>query len=213
MRIDRFVTGAFYENCYLVADPQTRLAVLIDPGDDAPQLIDAVKDAGVTLTAIWLTHAHLDHLGAVGAVKRAWNVPVLLHPADLPLYRNAAAQAAALGLSIEQPPEPDGELLPATRLALGSLTFAVMHTPGHSPGHVVIHGHTVAFVGDCLFAGSIGRTDLPLGDSAALARSLRSITALPSSTRVLPGHGPGTTVGEELDTNPFLAGFDRAGSR
>ncbi len=213
MRIETFVTGAFHENCYLVADPQTRLAALIDPGDDAPLLIGAVKHAGVTLSAIWLTHAHLDHVGAVGPVKRMWNVPVLLHPADLPLYRNAAVQAAALGLSIEQPPEPDGELLPTHRLALGSLTFAVMHTPGHSPGHVVIHGHGVAFVGDCLFAGSVGRTDLPLSDHAELTRSLRSITALPHSTRVLPGHGPDTTVGEELRSNPFLIGFDRAGSR
>jgi glyoxylase-like metal-dependent hydrolase (beta-lactamase superfamily II) len=206
VRLEHFVTGPFQENTYLVADEPSGAAAIIDPGDDAPVLIAAVRNAGLALQAMWLTHAHLDHLGAVAALKRVWNVPVLLHPADLPLYRSAGRQAAAYGLVLEEPPEPDGELQEGQQLTLGALAFDVMHAPGHSPGHVVIHGHGVAFVGDCLFAGSIGRTDLPLSDGAALLRSLRRIAELPPETRVLSGHGPATTIGAELRTNPFLTG-------
>ena len=206
MILQSFVTGPFQENSYLVADAASRAAALVDPGDDADTLIGAVRRAAVTLRAIWLTHAHLDHLGAVAAVKREWNVPVLLHPADLPLFKTASRQAAHYGITLEEPPEPDEEFADGQRLTLGHLTFDVMHAPGHSPGHVVIHGHGIAFVGDCLFAGSIGRTDLPLSDGAMLMRSLRRITGLPGETRVLSGHGPETTIAAELRSNPFLTG-------
>ena len=206
MRIESFVTGPFQENTYLVIDEASGAAALVDPGDDAATLIAAVRASGASLEAIWLTHAHLDHLGAVAALKREWDAPIMLHPADLPLYRNAGRQAAAYGLQLDDPPEPDEDLHDGQRLSLGSLVFEVMHAPGHSPGHVVIYGHGVAFVGDCLFAGSVGRTDLPLSDGAALLQSLKRIAALPAETRVLSGHGPATTIGAEVRSNPFLTG-------
>jgi hydroxyacylglutathione hydrolase len=209
MKISAFTVGAFQENSYLVQDEQTGGAVMIDPGGDADVLIAAVESSGARLEAIWITHAHLDHIGAVAALKRRWPVPVHLHPADWPLYRVADRQAQVYGLPFEEPPPPDAELAEGDELALGGLSFAVMHAPGHSPGHVVLHGHGVAFVGDCLFAGSVGRTDLPASSGADLVRSLERIATLPPETVVYPGHGPATTVGEELATNPFLNGAAR----
>jgi len=211
--VETFVTGPFQENCYLVIDEVTRQAAIVDPGDDALVLVAAIRRAGVELQAIWLTHAHLDHIGAVAAIRREFDVPIFLHPADLPLYRNGARQAEYYGLAFELPPDPPPPPRAGMSLPLGGLSFEVLHAPGHAPGHVVIHGHGVALVGDCLFAGSIGRTDLPLADGAELARSLSRITALPPETRVLPGHGPVTTIEEELRTNPYLGGRAPAANR
>jgi glyoxylase-like metal-dependent hydrolase (beta-lactamase superfamily II) len=204
--ITAFVTGIFEENCYVVADDATGDAAIVDPGADGDDLVAAIGALGVRPRAVWLTHAHIDHIGAVTEVRRAWSVPVFLHPADLPLYRAGDRQAAAYGIAFEPPPDPDASFADGMPVRLGELTFEVMHAPGHAPGHVVLHGHGVAFVGDCLFAGSVGRTDLPLADGRELARSLSRITALPAATRVLPGHGPETTIGRELATNPFLVG-------
>lgn len=209
MRIEAFVTGPFDENCYLVVDDKSGAAAIVDPGADGAMLVAAIHKAGVTLQGIWLTHAHVDHIGAVADVKRAWGVPVHLHPADLPLYAAGARQAAYYDIPFEQPPDPDLWFDDGMVIRLGDLAWSVMHTPGHTPGHVVLHGAGIALVGDCLFAGSIGRTDLPLSDGRALERSLQRITALEPETRVLPGHGPETTVGTELRTNPFLVGLAR----
>ncbi|HEX7122569.1 MAG TPA: MBL fold metallo-hydrolase [Gemmatimonadaceae bacterium] len=206
MRVQAFVTGAFEANCYVVIDEPSGAAAIVDPGADGDDLVAAIRGLDATPQAVWLTHAHVDHIGAVAAVRRAWSVPVYLHPADLPLYRAGEAQAAAYGLWFEQPDDPDAWFADGQVLTLGSLRFEVMHAPGHAPGHVVIHGHGIALVGDCLFAGSVGRTDLPLANAADLDRSLARIAALPAETRVLPGHGAATTVGHEFRTNPFLAG-------
>lgn len=209
MKISRLTVGAFQENCYLLTDTATQAAVLIDPGDEGDRIVEAVRAAGVRLEAIWVTHAHLDHVGGIAAVKRVHDVPIFLHPADLPLYRAADQQAAAYGIPYEPPPLPERELADGDTLELGSLRFSVLHAPGHAPGHVVIHGHGVAFVGDCVFAGSIGRTDLPLSDGRALAVSLERIAELPRTTVLHPGHGPQTTLERELATNPFLNGSAR----
>ncbi|MEP6690757.1 MAG: MBL fold metallo-hydrolase [Gemmatimonadaceae bacterium] len=207
--VESFVVGAFQENSYLVIDEATHRAVLIDPGGEGERIDAALRAHGAELEAIWLTHAHVDHVAGVAAMKRLRDVPVHLHPLDRPLYDNAAQHGARLGIVVEPPPVPDHELADGDVLRVGSLAFDVMHAPGHAPGHVVIHGHGVAFVGDCLFAGSVGRTDLPLSNGAHLARSLEIIAALPAATVVYAGHGPATTIGRERASNPFLNGVAR----
>ena len=206
MKVEWVTVGAFQENCYLVVDEHSGRAILVDPGDDGDRIARMVKRAGVELQAVWLSHAHLDHIGAVSAVRREWNVPVLLHPDDLVIYRRGAQAAAAYGLRFEQPADPDGALAHGQVLELGDARFEVHHTPGHAPGHVVFLGGGIMLGGDLLFAGSIGRTDLPLSNPAAMESSLAYVAAFDPDTVVYPGHGPATTIGEELASNPFLAG-------
>ncbi len=209
MKILSRTVGAFQENTYLVIDETAQRAVLVDPGDEPDRLIEMVEQSGATLDAIWLTHGHLDHVGGIAGVRRRWPVPVSLHPSDLPLYANAAEQAEAYGLSIEQPELPDRELADGDRLTVGSLEFDVLHMPGHSPGHVVFRHGTTVMGGDLLFAGSIGRTDLSLSDPAQMEESLARFCELDEATVVHPGHGPRTTIGRERATNGFLTGAAR----
>jgi glyoxylase-like metal-dependent hydrolase (beta-lactamase superfamily II) len=209
MKIETLAVGAFQENTYLVIDETKGESVLIDPGAEPGRLIAAVEKSKAVLTAMWITHAHIDHVGAIAGVKRKWAVPIYLHPLDATLYRHAHTQAELYGLPFDDPPPPDGELADGDTLEVGALRFDVAHVPGHAPGHVMIYGNGVAFVGDCLFAGSVGRTDLPGSNGGHLSRSLEKITALDPATVLYPGHGPATTVGEELRSNPFLNGTAR----
>lgn len=206
MNVEWVTVGPFQENSYLLSDKATGRGVLVDPGDEAPRISRMVRAAGVEIEAIWLTHAHLDHIGAVAAMKREWNVPVRLHPDDLVLYRRAAQQAAFYGLPFEQPADPDGEFKDGEVLTLGESVFTVHHTPGHAPGHVAFVGEGVMLGGDLLFAGSIGRVDLPLSNPEAMERSLALVAGFEPDIAVYPGHGPPTSIGTELATNPFLAG-------
>jgi hydroxyacylglutathione hydrolase len=207
--VQTLTVGAFQENCYLVVDSRSRKAVIVDPGGEGERLVEAVDKSGATLEAVWITHAHVDHVGAIASIKQRWNVPVYLHPLDRRLYEAAGRQAQVYGVQFEEPPPPDREFADGQQLKVGDVALSVMHAPGHSPGHVVIHGDGIALVGDCLFAGSIGRTDLPFSDPPQLAASLEKISALPPETVVYPGHGMDTTIGEERRSNPFLNGSAR----
>ena len=209
MRIHAITVGPFQENCYLVADEASGEAVLVDPGDQASEIIAAVEASGCTLRALWITHAHVDHVGAIAPVKGRFHVPVYLHPLDRPLYERAVDQGLFYGVHIEPLPAPDHELAEGDVMRVGGLSFDVMHVPGHAPGHVAFVGHGVVFGGDCLFAGSVGRTDLPLCDARALEKSLERFSALPPETIVYPGHGPATSIGRENRANPFLTGAVR----
>lgn len=212
-RVASWVLGPFQENGYLVADPATGAAALVDPGDDGDRLVAAVRDAvrqhDLTLEAVWLTHGHLDHVGALAEVKEAFDLPVYLHALDRPVFDFAPRAATMYGLPWSPQPAPDRTYEEGDELALGGLRFRVMHAPGHSPGHVMLVGHGVALGGDVLFQGSVGRVDLPLADPRAFSETLGRVAALPPETVVYPGHGPPTTVGRELATNPFLNGGAR----
>jgi len=207
--VSGITVGAFQENCYLVSDPNSDALAVVDPGSDADAIISEVERTGKTPEAIWITHAHVDHIGAIAPVKRRWNVPVWLHPLDEPLYRVGGRQAQLYGIPYDEPPAPDRQFAEGDKLRLGSIELSVMHCPGHAPGHVVIHGHGHALVGDCLFAGSIGRTDLPFSNPADLEASLARLVQLPPETVVYPGHGETTTIGDERVSNPFLNGTAR----
>jgi hydroxyacylglutathione hydrolase len=207
--VTQITVGAFQENCYLVADPDTDAMAIVDPGSEADRIIAEVESTGRNPQAIWITHAHVDHIGAIAPVKKKWNVPVWLHPLDEPLYRVGGRQAQLYGIPYDEPPRPDRAFSEGEPVQLGSLELSIIHVPGHAPGHVVIHGYGNALVGDCLFAGSIGRTDLPFSNPAQLEASLQRIISLPAETVVHPGHGDITTIGEERISNPFLNGTAR----
>jgi hydroxyacylglutathione hydrolase len=209
MKISSVTVGAFQENCYLVVDEKSNHAVLVDPGAEPERLTEMVRESGAVLDAIWLTHAHIDHIGGIAGVKRIFDIPVHLHAADRMLYDRGAMQAAFYGIPFEQPAEPERVLADEDVLQIGAQEFRVLHVPGHAPGHVAFHGAGLLFGGDLLFAGSIGRTDLPFSDPMKMEESLERICTLPDSTIVYPGHGPTTAIGVERASNPFLNGIAR----
>lgn len=209
MSVHAFTGGAFGENGYLVRCPGTNRVVAVDPGAGADQMVEALEEWGAQLDAIVLTHAHLDHVEGIPVLReyRA-DAPLYLHPADLPLYRAVGQQAAMFGMSVPPLPEPDHELAAGQVVEVGRThRFRVRFTPGHAPGHVILVDEDagLALVGDVIFQGSIGRTDLPGGDLRTLMTSIREqVLTLQDEMRLLPGHGPETTVGHERVGNPFL---------
>jgi hydroxyacylglutathione hydrolase len=209
LRVQQLTVGPLEENSWLLSDPESQQAILVDPGDEAEKLLAAVEASGCRLVGIWLTHCHFDHVGGVAGVVRATPVPIWMHSADLFFYEHAADNAARWGIQVENPPAAEHRLDEGNILRLGAFSFTVWHVPGHAPGHVAFIGHDLCISGDVLFAGSIGRTDLPLCDPAAMQRSLMRLATLSAETRVLPGHGVMTTIGREISSNPFLRGAAR----
>ena len=198
--------GPFAENSLFLCDPATKEAVAVDPGDEAPRLLEIVERGGWRVKYILNTHAHIDHVGAVEAVKRATGAPFYLHERELELLEHLPMQASMFGLTAPVTPEVDGHLAGGDVFEFGDgIKVEVLDTPGHSPGGVTLRVGDVLVVGDTLFSGSIGRTDLPGGDHETLMKSIRE-KLLPHDDAVLvyPGHGPRTTIGEERATNPFL---------
>jgi glyoxylase-like metal-dependent hydrolase (beta-lactamase superfamily II) len=209
--IETQAVAPFHKNGYVVACDRTREAVLIDPGDEVGGLIAFVRDRKLSIRSILLTHAHIDHVTGVGVAKRALGAPVYLHAEDLFLYEHAEQQGAMFGVRVEPLPPIDEFYTRDQTIGFGHLEARPHHTPGHCPGGVCLQiGEAGApgldlFVGDTLFAGSIGRTDLPGGDYATLMTSIQTVLfAFGDEARVHPGHGPSTTIGRERRTNPFL---------
>lgn len=207
MQILQLPVGPLQTNCFLAADEASKTAVLIDPGWDAPRLLNLLAERQWRLERILLTHAHFDHIGAVADLKDATQAPVALHPLDLPLLR-VNGGAAAFGLHMRPCPEPDVLLEAGQKFDSGPLRFEVLFVPGHTPGHVAFYlaQAGAVFSGDVLFKEGIGRTDFPGSSYEGLMHSIRQVLfALPDDTTVCPGHGPTTTIGDERRSNPFLA--------
>ena len=210
--VRRFLNGRWAQNSYLLGDPASREAVLVDPGEDTTELLAEVRRGGWKIGGIWLTHAHIDHVLGVPEARRATAAPVLLHPADEPLYANVPGQASWMGIDAEPLDPTDAPLADGQVLHVGPHRFEVRHTPGHSPGSVSFIGAGRVIAGDVLFAGSIGRTDLPGGNFFTLMRSIHShLLTLPDGTILHSGHGEDSTIGVERTTNPFITGEVRAG--
>ena len=226
MLIETITVTAFQQHTRVVGCERTKRAICLDPGDDSDAIVEAIDRHEFELQAIACTHAHMDHIGGVAGLKRRKpNAQIIIHPADEPIYAQLPQQPAWIGIpesewteygfDYEAPPNADAYWSDGQTYRVGELSFTVIHCPGHTPGHVVLFEPTEmkVFVGDCLFAGSIGRTDLPGGSTEQLMDSLfNKILPLGDDVEVLSGHGPNTTIGYERRTNPFLTGAYSIGS-
>ncbi len=205
MIIRQLAVGPLQANCFIVGCERTRRAAVIDPGDEADRILLALAERGLTVTHILNTHGHFDHVGANRRLKQATGAPLLIHALDAPMLRLLARTAAAWGMAAENSPDPDRLIAEGETIPVGELALQVIHTPGHTPGGVSFYADGCLFVGDTLFAGSVGRTDFPGGDFDTLRRSIQEkLFRLPDEVRVFTGHGPETTIGEEKRTNPFV---------
>ena len=209
MIVEVLTVGPFQENCYVVGDEVSGEGALVDPGDEATRIALAVEQTGLEIGQIIITHAHIDHVGAIASLVAEYACPVLMHEEAEAMLKTVPQQAMMMGLRFGQVPKVDRHVADEEVLEVGSLRLRSLYTPGHAPGHLsfLVEGEEAVFSGDALFAGSVGRVDLPGGSMEVLMRSIEDrLMPLPDDTRVLSGHGPETTIGRERMTNPFLRG-------
>jgi hydroxyacylglutathione hydrolase len=209
MILEMLTVGPFQENCYVIGDEETSEGAIVDPGDEATRIALAVEQTGLDIGQILVTHAHIDHVGAVAALADEYACPVLMHAEAEPMLEQLPAQAIMMGLRFGKVPTVDHYIEDEEVLEVGGLKLRSLYTPGHAPGHVAfyVEGEDLLLSGDALFAGSVGRTDLFGGSMEVLMRSINErLLTLPDETRVYPGHGPQTTIGTERAHNPFLQG-------
>ncbi len=207
MILETLTVGPFQENCYVIGDGAS--GAIVDPGDEAARIALAVEQTGLEIGQILVTHAHIDHVGAVAALADEYACPVLMHAEAEPMLQQLPTQAMMMGLRFGKVPAVDRHIEDGEILEVGSLRLESLYTPGHAPGHLAFYVESEGLVlsGDALFAGSVGRTDLFGGDMEVLVRSINErLLTLPDETRVYPGHGPRTTIGDERAYNPFLRG-------
>jgi glyoxylase-like metal-dependent hydrolase (beta-lactamase superfamily II) len=207
MILETFPVGLLQCNCTILGDEQTREAMVIDPGDNIPDILMRLAKHGLTLKQIIVTHAHIDHVGGALQLKKATAAPILLNQSDMPLLQMMDMQAGWLGVETPEVAPPDTSAEEGMVVGIANHSAHVLHTPGHTPGSICLHfvPEKLLLAGDTLFAGSIGRTDLPGGDSRKILRSIHDrLLTLPDETMVIPGHGPTTNIGQEKESNPFL---------
>jgi glyoxylase-like metal-dependent hydrolase (beta-lactamase superfamily II) len=192
-------------NCYIIGCESTKSAAVIDPGDEADRILKELAKDSLTLKYIINTHGHFDHVGGNYDLKKASGADIVIHPADEAMLADLVRTAAAFGLSAQNSPAPDRTVHEGDTISFGEISLRVIDTPGHSPGGISLHTDNMVFVGDTLFAGSIGRTDLPGGDFQTLISSIKTkLFPLGDDTKVYTGHGPATSIGQEKRANPFL---------
>ena len=205
MIVKKLEVGPIMANCYVLGCEKTKEAVVIDPGDDSDRILMTLADKKLTVKYLVNTHGHFDHVGANKKMKEVTGAPIMIHSEDEPMLGQLDRAAAAFGLSAENSPAADQLLNDGDEISFGEITLKVIHTPGHSRGGICLYTKGYLFVGDTLFAGSIGRTDLPGGDYNTLISNIKEkLFALPDDTTVYTGHGPETTIAQEKRSNPFL---------
>jgi glyoxylase-like metal-dependent hydrolase (beta-lactamase superfamily II) len=205
MKVETVVVGALETNCYLVYCEKTLECAVVDPGADPEKIFRAIADKNLKPVTLINTHGHVDHIGANKDIKDRFDVPLLIHEADVPLLQNALLSEIAFLLCAQASPDPDSFLREGDEIRFGESRLQVLHTPGHSPGSVSLKGEGLLLSGDTLFCGGVGRTDLPGGSWDELVRSIQErIFTLDGQTRVYPGHGPSTSVDQEKNANPYV---------
>ena len=208
MILEQIIVGPLQTNCYIIGCEKTLEAAVIDPGDEMDKIITVINENNINVKYIFVTHAHVDHIAHLLKLKQEIHAEIVMHADDQFLFDTAAIQAMMFGLSDPGNPEPDRLVSDNEIIKVGDLEVKVLHTPGHSPGSVTYHVDNHLFVGDLIFAGSIGRTDLPGGNYTTLINSVKSkIFTLADETIIYPGHGPSTSVGEEKKYNPFFNSY------